>query len=94
MKIESACLRMFSFISVISPGHLIARPGPGKGCLEIKLFGKPNSIPNFLTSSLNNSLKGSTNSSCIFFGSPPTLWCDFIVSDGPPVKLTLSITSG
>jgi hypothetical protein len=27
-------------------------------------------------------------------GRPPTLWCDLMVTDGPPVKETLSITSG
>ena len=27
-------------------------------------------------------------------GSPPTLWCDLMVTEGPPVKETLSITSG
>ena len=27
-------------------------------------------------------------------GKPPTLWCDLMVTDGPPVNDTLSITSG
>ena len=27
-------------------------------------------------------------------GKPPTLWCDLMVTDGPPVNETLSITSG
>jgi hypothetical protein len=27
-------------------------------------------------------------------GSPPTLWCDLMVTEGPPEKDTLSITSG
>jgi hypothetical protein len=27
-------------------------------------------------------------------GSPPTLWCDLMVTEGPPVNDTLSITSG
>ena len=27
-------------------------------------------------------------------GRPPTLWCDLIVTEGPPVNETLSITSG
>ena len=31
---------------------------------------------------------------CIRSGRPPTLWWLLIVTEGPPVKLTLSITSG
>ena len=27
-------------------------------------------------------------------GRPPTLWCDLMVTDGPPSNETLSITSG
>ena len=37
---------------------------------------------------------GSTNFKPIFSGKPPTLWCDFIVTDGPPLNETDSITSG
>ena len=42
---------------VIKPGILIARPGPGNGCLEIMSLDKLSSNPNFLTSSLNKMLK-------------------------------------
>ena len=27
-------------------------------------------------------------------GRPPTLWCDLMVTEGPPEKETLSMTSG
>src|ERR1700738_1696566 len=46
------------------------------------------------TSSLNSSRKGSTSFMFIRSGKPPTLWCDLMVTDGPPVNETLSITSG
>ena len=45
---------------------------------EIISLLKFNSSPNFLTSSLNKNLSGSTSFNFIFFGSPPTLWCDLI----------------
>ena len=48
-------------------------PGPGNGCLNIKSSSIPNSKPIFLTSSLNNSLKGSTIWNSISSGIPPTL---------------------
>ena len=48
-------------------------PGPGNGCLSIIFLGSPNSFPKFLTSSLNNSLSGSTNFRLRRLGSPPTL---------------------
>ena len=40
---------------------------------EIISLLKFNSIPSFLTSSLNKNLRGSTNFNFIFFGNPPTL---------------------
>ena len=55
------------------PGILIAKPGPGNGCLEIISFDKLSSNPNFLTSSLNKNLRGSTNFNFILLGRPPTL---------------------
>ena len=58
---------------------LIPSPGPGKGCLFTTKAGKPRLAPTFLTSSLNSSFKGSNNSNDNSSGSPPTLWCDFIV---------------
>jgi len=36
---------------------------------------------------------GSTTFRCIFSGNPPTLWCDFMVAEGPFTE-TDSITSG
>ena len=54
----------------------------------------PNVAPTLRTSSLNNSRNGSTSSNFITSGKPPTLWCDFIVAEGPPVAETDSITSG
>ena len=59
---------------MISPIILIASPGPGKGCLNTKFSGIPNSKPIFLTSSLNKLRNGSTislKSTCS--GNPPTL---------------------
>ena len=56
----------------------MASPGPGNGCLKTISFFNFNSKPNFLTSSLNKYFNGSTSLSFIFFGKPPTLWCDFI----------------
>ena len=58
------------------------------------LSGMPSSRPSARTSSLNSSRNGSTSFMRIRSGNPPTLWCDLIVTLGPPVKLTLSITSG
>ena len=85
---------MSSFSFVISPGTRIARPGPGKGWRPTKASGRPSSRPSTRTSSLNSSRSGSTSRMFMRSGRPPTLWCDLIVTDGPPVKLTLSITSG
>ena len=56
--------------------------------------GRPSSRPSARTSSLNSSRSGSTSFMFMRSGRPPTLWCDLIVTDGPPVKETLSITSG
>ena len=56
--------------------------------------GRPSSLPSALTSSLNSSRSGSTSFMFMRSGRPPTLWCDLIVTDGPPVKDTLSMTSG
>ena len=79
---------------VIFPGQRIASPGPGKGCRPINSLGSLSSCPKARTSSLKSSLRGSSNFKPIFSGKPPTLWCDFIVTEGPPLKDTLSITSG
>ena len=70
---ESAFLKIFIFFSFTHPKSLIARPGPGKGCLFKKGSGTLSSLPYTLTSSLNNSDNGSSNFSFIFFGNPPTL---------------------
>ena len=82
---------MSHFSLVTSPITLIPSPGPGNGCLNIKSSSIPNSKPIFLTSSLNNSLKGSTIWNSISSGIPPTLWWDFIVAASP---CPLSTTSG
>ena len=47
------------------------------------LSGMPSSRPSARTSSLNSSRNGSTSFMRIRSGSPPTLWCDLIVTDGP-----------
>ena len=60
--------RIFIFLGEILPNILIAKPGPGKGCVEMISLFKFSSKPNFLTSSLNKNLKGSTYFSFIFFG--------------------------
>ena len=72
MKISSAFLKISTFF-VISPKTLIPKPGPGNGCLLTNSFGISSSLPSFLTSSLNNSLKGSKSLNFIFLGRPPTL---------------------
>ena len=63
------------------PKILIPSPGPGNGCLLTKSSGTLSSLPNLRTSSLNNSLNGSKSLNFKFLGSPPTLWCDLIVTD-------------
>ena len=60
-------------LAIRIPGILIARPGPGNGCLDIISLLNPSSNPSFLTSSLKRYFNGSTNLSFIFFGNPPTL---------------------
>jgi hypothetical protein len=69
-------------------GQQMLRPGPRNGWRPTKLSGKPSSQPSTLTSSLNNSRNGSTSFMCMRAGRPPTLWCDLIVTDGPPVNDT------
>src|SRR5665647_2529381 len=83
---------MSSFSCVMSPGQRMARPGPGNRWRPTKISGRPSSRPSTLTSSLNNSRKGSTSFMFMRAGRPPTLWCDLMVTEGPPVKETLSIT--
>jgi hypothetical protein len=68
--------------------------GPGKGWRPTKVSGRPSSRPSARTSSLKSSRSGSTSFRFIRSGRPPTLWWLLIVTEGPPVKLTLSITSG
>ena len=63
----------------MTPGILIANPGPGNGCLEIISLFSFNSNPSFLTSSLNRYFYGSTNFNFIVFGNQPTLCCDLIL---------------
>ena len=60
LNMLSASLNIFSLFSVMSPIIRIAKPGPGKGCLNTRFSGMPSSNPTFLTSSLNKSRKGST----------------------------------
>ena len=73
MNISSISLRVSNLSLVILPIHLIPRPGPGKGCLEMKSLFNPNSAPIFLTSSLKSSLNGSIILKLMSLGSPPTL---------------------
>ena len=91
---QSASFKISRRGFVISPMTLTARPGPGKGWRPVISFARPSSEPTLRTSSLKRSLKGSTSLSPIFRGSPPTLWCDLIVLEGPPKKVCDSITSG
>ena len=85
---------MSSFSRVIAPGQRIASPGPGNGWRPTKASGRPSSRPSARTSSLNSSRNGSTSFMFMRSGRPPTLWCDLMVTEGPPVNDTLSITSG
>ena len=78
----------------MSPKIRIAKPGPGKGWRPNNSASIPKVAPTLRTSSLNNMRKGSTICNFIKSGKPPTLWCDFIVAEGPPVTETDSITSG
>ena len=48
-------------------------PGDWGGGIFINFGSTPISIPNFLTSSLNNSLRGSNNFKSMSLGRPPTL---------------------
>ena len=80
---SSASCNIFTFSASTSPITLIPNPGPGNGCLLITNSGSPNSPPTRLTSSLNSSFNGSSNSNAKSSGSPPTLWCDLIVCEGP-----------
>ena len=74
IKIASAFLKRLANSNFTSPRILTPSPGPGKGCLYSISFGKLSASPNFLTSSLNNSLNGSSNFNFNDSGSPPTLW--------------------
>ena len=73
IKIASAFLKRSAYSILTSPRIRTPSPGPGKGCLLIIDFGRPSAIPSFLTSSLNNSLRGSSNFKLSVSGSPPTL---------------------
>ena len=94
MKIASTSCNTLTFSAVISPKIRIPNPGPGKGCLPNKSASIPIWAPTLRTSSLNIILSGSTTFNFMKSGKPPTLWCDLIVAEGPPVAETLSITSG
>ena len=63
-------------------------PGPGNGCRPTNASGRPSSRPSARTSSLKSMRSGSTRRMFMRSGSPPTLWCDLMVTDGPPVKET------
>ena len=69
----SASCKILTLILSTLPGILIAKPGPGKGCLKMISLDKFRLRPIFLTSSLNSSLNGSINLNFIFLGKPPTL---------------------
>ena len=67
-------LEIVSLIEYEKPPKILTpNPGPGNGCLYTISFGRPSSIPNFLTSSLKRSLKGSSNFNFNVSGRPPTL---------------------
>ena len=68
--------------------------GPGERMAADEGPGRPSSRPSARTSSLNSSRSGSTSFMFMRAGRPPTLWCDLMVTEGPPVNDTLSITSG
>ena len=70
----------------------IARPGPGNGWRHTIRSGMPSSSPTRRTSSLKSRRSGSTSFIFMSSGSPPTLWCDLIVSATPSVPPD-SITS-
>ena len=71
--LKEASFRIDVLSFVISPRILTPSPGPGNGCLFSISGERPNSTPILLTSSLNKSLNGSTNSIFISSGRPPTL---------------------
>ena len=60
VKMLSAFFKIVSLSSVISPMILIAKPGPGNGCLAAIDSSKPNLLATFLTSSLCQSAFVST----------------------------------
>ena len=94
MKRLSTLCRIFIFFLSIAPGMRIESPGPGNGCLFNKSGLIFSFFPKNLTSSLNNSFRGSTIFKFIFLGRPPTLWWLLIFAVGPPKKGMLSIMSG
>ena len=94
INILSAILKISSLSFFTSPMILIAKPGPGNGCLPKILEGTPKFLPIFLTSSLNKSLNGSNRFKFILSGNPPTLWCDLITLALPVSDAEDSITSG
>src|SRR5690606_12865097 len=59
--------------SVTSPTTRTASPGPGNGCRHKISSGRPSTWPSRRTSSLNKYRSGSTSSSSISSGKPPTL---------------------
>ena len=68
--------------------------GAGEGVAADEAVGQAELRPSVRTSSLNSSRRGSTRRMFMRSGRPPTLWWLLIVTDGPPVKETDSITSG
>ncbi len=71
----------------------IDKPGPGNGWRPSSSGSMPRVRPTRRTSSLNSIRSGSITFSFIKSGSPPTLWCDLMVAEGPFTE-TDSITSG
>ena len=67
--------------------------GAGKRMAFEDIFGNAEILADTATSSLKSSRSGSISFRFIFSGRPPTLWCDFIVTDEPRSE-TDSITSG
>ena len=93
LKTASASRRRASLSSVISPMIRTASPGPGNGWRVTRYSGRPSSLPDWRTSSLNKSRRGSTISlKSTKSGRPPTLWWLLMVADSPPRPL--STTSG
>ena len=85
---------MSSFSTVMSPGQRIASPGPGERMPadeHVRQAELAAERPHLILEQFAQRLD---QLHVHALGRPPTLWCDLIVTDGPPVNDTLSITSG